>query len=313
MDYYIEFPELGIRLGVSPVAFRIFGQEIYFYGIMIALGFALGLILAFRSAEKYNISKSTFSDLIIIGTPCAIIASRIYYVIFEWDSYKNDLMQVFNLRNGGLAIYGAVIGAAVSVTIYSRIKKIRILKYLDFVAPYFIMAQGIGRFGNFFNQEAFGTNTDLPWGMTGNIIVQELTKLSSNGFNVTPYSNVHPTFLYEFIWNMLVFGTLLFIRKKSNKDGRTVFAYMSLYGFGRMFIESLRTDSLMLGSLRINQVLALALFFIFGLLFLMTFRKKKDKLSRSEIIMEQAGEDSSYSEIAKKIKEEEGKEKESGE
>jgi phosphatidylglycerol---prolipoprotein diacylglyceryl transferase len=274
-SYYIEFPKMGIRFNVSPVAFTVFGKEIYLYGIIIALGFAAALILAFRSAARYGIDKNTFSDLIIVGTPCAIIVSRLYYVAFQWDDYKNDLMQIFNLRNGGLAIYGAVIGAAVSVIIYSKFRKIDIMKYLDFVAPYFIMAQAIGRFGNFFNQEAFGSNTDLPWGMTGNIIKQSLERMSAGGINVDPAMNVHPTFLYEIIWDMLVFGVLLIIRKRSKKSGQTVFAYMALYGLGRMFIEELRTDSLMLGDLRISQVLALVLFLVFGALFCMTFLKKK--------------------------------------
>lgn len=299
-DYFIEFPKIGIRLEVSPVAFKIFGREIFFYGVMIACAFAVALILAFRNAKKHDIDSNVFSDLIIIATPVAIIFSRFFYVVFEWDSFRGNFWQIFNLRSGGLAIYGAVIGAAIAVFVYTIImkkKQIKIMKYLDFVAPYFILAQGIGRFGNFFNQEAFGTNTSLPWGMTGNLIVQELTKLKSLGFDLDPARNVHPTFLYEFIWNMLVFSFLIYLSNRKKKDGQVVFAYMALYGFGRMFIEGLRTDSLMVIGLRANQLLAFAIFIVFGFLYYLTVKKPKE-------IIETPVEHSPFADLAKKIREE---------
>ena len=307
MNDFIRFPEFGIEFNVSPSAFSIFGKDIYFYGIVIAIGFALGLILAFKSASKYGIDSSILSDLIIFGTPTAIVFARIFYVIFEWDNYKDNLLQIFNLRNGGLAIYGGVIGAAIAVSIYSKIKKVKILKYLDFLAPYFVMAQGIGRLGNFFNQEAFGPNTELPWGMTGNLITNELVRLRASGINIDPSLNVHPTFLYEVIWNMIVFSILLYIRKRSKKDGKTVFAYMALYGFGRMFIEGLRMDSLMMGGIRVNQLLALLLFLVFGGLFYLYSKERKQK---KEVILEETG-NSPFSDIARKIREEAEKKEES--
>lgn len=311
IDHFIEFPEIGIRIEVSPVAFTVFGKEVYFYGIIIAAAFALALILAFKSAKRYNIDTNVFSDLIIVATPSAIICARLFYVVFEWKNYKDDLIQIFNLRSGGLAIYGVVIGVIISVLIYAKIKKIRIIRYFDFVAPYFVMAHAIGRFGNFVNQEAFGINTSLPWGMTGNLIAEELVRLRASGMDVNPAMNVHPTFLYEFIWNMLVFIILLQIRKRSVKDGRTVFAYMAFYGFGRMLIEGLRTDSLMLGSIRVNQMLGLVFFIVFGILFYMTSRKKKNIAETvSAAVPDTAG--SPFSELAKKLREEpEGEDKES--
>jgi phosphatidylglycerol:prolipoprotein diacylglycerol transferase len=269
---------------------------------MIALGFALALILSFKNASKFKIDTNIFSDLIIYGTISAIIFARLFYVIFEWDNYKDDIIRVFDLRSGGLAIYGAVIGASLSTFIYHLIKKVDVLKYADFVAPYFILAQAIGRFGNFFNQEAFGTNTNLPWGMTGNLIVEELNRLKAIGFNIDPSMNVHPTFLYEFLWNMIVFALLLHIRGKSDAKGRTLFAYLSFYGLGRMFIEGLRTDSLMLGAIRVNQLLAFVLFAFFAYMFLRTYgiRLKKSPAPAEN------DDSSPFSELAKRIKEERG-------
>jgi len=300
IEYFIEFPKLGIRLEVDPVAFTLFGREVYLYGIMIALGFALALLLAFKNAPKYGIDTNVFSDLIIYGTISAIIFARLFYVVFEWENYKDDLLRVFDLRSGGLAIYGAVIGASLSTFIYHLVKKVDVLKYADFVAPYFILAQAVGRFGNFFNQEAFGTNTRLPWGMTGNLIVEELNRLKAAGFDIDPSMNVHPTFLYEFLWNIIVFVVLLNIRKRSDVKGRTLFAYFSLYGLGRMFIEGLRTDSLMLGALRVNQVLAFLLFAFFAYMFLRTYgiRLKKATVPSKE------DSTSPYTELARKIREE---------
>lgn len=275
----IQFPNLfgGVTLYVERVAFSIFGVPIYWYGLFIACGFMLSLIMAGYSARAFKIKKDDLYDLVLICAPVAIICARLFYVIFDWQTFKNNLGAIFNFRQGGLAIYGAVIGAFGTAYIVCKKKKLVPLRVFDFAAPYFALSQAIGRWGNFVNQEAFGTNTNLPWGMTGNRIKSYLLNqqgaLASQGIQVNPELPVHPTFLYESLWNIGAFVLLMWLRRNKKVDGEVFFGYMILYGLGRSWIEGLRTDSLMLGSFRISQLLAILFVVVFGAL--VVYRRKK--------------------------------------
>ena len=275
----IQFPNLfgGLTLYVDRVAFTLFEVPIYWYGLFIAFAFMLSLILAGRSAHKFKIKKDDLYDLILICAPIAIICARLFYVIFDWQNFKGDLGAIFNFRQGGLAIYGAVIGAFGVAYFVCKKKKMIPLRVFDFAAPYFAISQAIGRWGNFVNQEAFGVNTNLPWGMTGNRIKSYLQSqqdlLASQGMQVNPDLPVHPTFLYESLWNVGAFFLLIWLRKHKKVDGDVFFGYMILYGLGRSWVEGLRTDGLMLGSFRISQLLAGLFVIVFGAIWF--YRRKK--------------------------------------
>jgi len=237
-------------------------------------------------------------------TPASIIGARLYYVIFSWDEFKDNLIDILNTRKGGLAIYGGVIAALITVFIFAKVKKINAFELLDFGIVYVPLAQAIGRWGNFVNQEAFGKNTDLPWGMTGNLIRKQLQisadKLSKMGIIVDPSKPVHPTFLYESLWNVGVFLLLLFFRKRKKVDGEVLLLYGILYGLGRAWIEGLRTDSLMIGNLRISQFLSIIIVIVFSVV--LYIKRKKYILSIEET--PQIGL-SQYGKILKTIQEEE--------
>ena len=237
----VAFPGLGIKaFSLNPVAFTLFGKEVYWYGIIIALGLILSYLWALSQCKKMDLKQDVPVDLLIIGLPFAIIFARAYYVIFSWDSYKNNIMDIFKIWEGGIAIYGGVIGAFLAGFIYSKVKKIPFYKLADLAAPCFLIGQSIGRWGNFVNVEAYGSETTLPWRME---IVQQ-------GISV------HPTFLYESLWNAAGFAIIAFLIKKKPFEGFVFYAYLLWYGLGRIWIEGLRTDSLMLGNLRISQMVA---------------------------------------------------------
>lgn len=230
---------------MNPVAFKIFGIEVMWYGILISLGVVIGTILALREAKRLGISEDTMIDLLLYAIPIALIGARIHYVIFSWDYYKNNLIQVFHFRGGGLAIHGAIIAAVIVAVIFTRKKGIDFWKVADACAPSLILGQAIGRWGNFINQEAYGTPTDLPWG----IVIDGV--------------KVHPTFLYESLGNFMVFLFLLWYRRNKIKvSGEVFLLYLILYSIVRFFVEGLRTDSLMLGSIRIAQLISILSVFI---------------------------------------------------
>jgi len=207
----VEFPGLwGLSLSVDRVAFEVYGISIYWYGIIIAAGFLLAVLLAMKNSKNVGIEPDRIIDLVIFAAPAAIICARLYYVIFSWDNFKDNLWEVFNTRNGGLAIYGAIIGAFVVGYVFAKVRKIAPLNLFDFGVPFFVLAQGIGRWGNFVNQEAFGTNTTLPWGMTSETVKSELERLKDSGISVDPTIPVHPTFLYESIMDVAIFLILIF-------------------------------------------------------------------------------------------------------
>lgn len=224
---------------MDPIAFRLFGVDIAWYGILISLGIFLGIIVATARAKKEGLYSDVIIDLSLIAVPAAIIGARIYYVIFSWGYYSKNVKEILNFREGGLAIHGAIIAGAIAGYFFCKYKKIKFWTLADITAPSIILGQAIGRWGNFVNQEAHGGPTNLPWG----IIV--------NGVKV------HPTFLYESIWNFIVFGLLLSFSKKKKYDGQIFILYIILYSIARFFIEGLRTDSLMFGPFRIAQLISI--------------------------------------------------------
>lgn len=307
LDHYIEFPNLfgGIRLDVGPEAFvlpKFLGIgpiHVHWYGIIIAVAILLCLLLATKQAEKFKIREEDLVDMFLLALPFAVVFARLFFVVFQWDMFKNDLKRILYIWEGGLAIYGAVIGAVLSVFIFSRIRKISMWTIVDFACVYLPLGQAIGRWGNFFNQELYGKNTDLPWGMTGDII----RNFPDRG--IDPTKLVHPTFLYESIWNLLAFFILMGIRKRNKVPGRVFAWYLMLYSFARFNLEFLRVDDFQSGNnVRYNQVFA-AVVFICAAIFLIiaTARARGRKAAP-------AGDaPSGYADILKSLKEESQPEK----
>ena len=222
------------------VAFTIFGIDVMWYGVLIALGMLIGIALAVREAKRVGISEDDVLNIAIIAIPVAIICARLYYVIFSCDYYSQNPGEIFNIRGGGLAIHGGLIGGILTGFIYAKVKKLDFFKTADAVMVGMPLAQAIGRWGNFINGEAHGGPTSLPWG----IMVDGV--------------KVHPTFLYESIWDFGIFLFIMFyMRKKKTYEGEVIVSYITLYSIGRFFIEGLRTDSLMFGPIRMAQFISL--------------------------------------------------------
>ena len=239
----ISFPSLGIE--IDPIrSFNLFGFSVHLYGVVIALGLMLAVIYACRRSKQFGLKAEDLTDGVLFIVPFAVLCARLYYCIFAWDSYKDDPIRILYIWEGGLAIYGGVIGAALGIIVFSMVKRIRVGAVLDITALGFLIGQSIGRWGNFFNREAFGaeTNSILRMGL--------LNKYTGS---VTYY---HPTFLYESVWNAIGFVLLHFLSKKRKYDGQVALLYVAWYGLGRTFIEGLRMDSLYWGSFRVSQLLA---------------------------------------------------------
>ena len=262
MTNLVQFPALGLSLTINRVAISIGGFNIYWYGIILAAGLMGGLLFAFRYGPDFGIDTDRMVDVVVIGTVMAIVCARIYYVAMAPFEY-GSVWEMIDLRNGGIAIYGGLIGAFVFGGLACKWRKIPLLQMFDLVAMGFLIGQGIGRWGNFVNQEAFGCNTTLPWGMyseaTKSYLAQNAAKLASEGMTVDPAMPVHPTFLYESIWCLVGFLLLFRFMKKRCFHGEVFLLYAVWYGCGRFWIEGLRTDSLMLSAalnLRASQVVA---------------------------------------------------------
>ncbi len=269
--YTVSFPRLGLEFNLDPVALEFSlpvadaTVRITWYGILIAVGLFLAMVFAFRKAKSYGIIADKLIDVVFFGTIGGLVGARLYYVAFRWENYKDDLSQIFKTWEGGMAIYGGLIGAVVVGVLVCKIRKVKILPVLDLAGMGFLIGQGIGRWGNFVNCEAFGSNTDLPWGMTGDRVVSYLSNsenvsaLTALGVEVDPEGLVHPCFLYESLWCLLGF-LLLFLYSKHRKfDGEVFLLYLIWYGAGRAVIEGFRTDSLLIGHLRVSQILAITL------------------------------------------------------
>lgn len=296
----VQFPGLwGIEFELRRWAFQVFGIKIYWYGIIIALAFLVAVLLAVKSSKKYDIEQDSILDLVLFAAPSAIICARLFYVIFSWDQFKDNPIEIVMTRNGGLAIYGGIIGAVLVAFLYARKKKIPFFHLLDFAIPYLALGQGIGRWGNFVNQEAFGTMTTLPWRMNGTVFNEYLIGEKLD-IDLAKWG-VHPTFLYESLWDIAIFVLLSVYRKKKKFEGEVLYLYFILYGIGRFFIEGLRTDSLMLGNLRVSQLLSVLLVLVFGALYV-SRRIKKAKASEEETVVSGQSE---YGSLLLKLKEEE--------
>lgn len=244
---------------MDPVAFEIFGIEIMWYGILISIGVILGTILALREAKRVGVDENAFIDLLLFAIPAAVIGARIYYVLFSWDYYKDNPIQILNFRGGGLAIHGAIIAAVITAVIFTRKRNLDFWQIADIAAPSLALGQSIGRWGNFINQEAYGIPTDLPWGIMVNGV------------------KVHPTFLYESIGDFLIFLFLIWYRKKKVKiSGEVFLLYIVLYSCVRFFVEGLRIDSLMLGPIRVAQLVSVVSIII-GLVYFYVRRKRNVK------------------------------------
>ena len=256
----IVFPGLGIDISPNNEAFSLFGLSIKWYGVLIAFGMLLAMIYCFKRTKAFGIDGDRLTDTVFAGLIGAVIGARLYYVVLHAESF-HDIRDVFAIRDGGLAIYGGILGALLFGCITAKIRKLRILPTLDLASMGFLIGQAVGRWGNFFNQEAFGCNTTLPWGMSGGKIQQYLlnhqASLAAQGMDINPYMPVHPCFLYESIWCAIGFLLLHLYHKHRKFDGEVFCMYVLWYGIGRFFIEGLRTDSLYIGSVRASQMLAL--------------------------------------------------------
>ncbi len=261
MNNRIEFPGLGLDIDISRSLFSVFGMPVYTYGLIIAIGVVLGFIYATKEIKKQGISQDDFLNMFLIAVPVAIVSARLYYVIFSWDAYKDNLWEIFNIRGGGLAIYGGVIGASATVLIYCAGRQLDKGTVFDILAVGLLIGQAIGRWGNFVNGEAFGAETTLPWAMT----------IRQDGVLIA-YS-VHPTFFYESILNALGVLMLCLYKRRKIFEGEIFCGYMVWYGLTRMLIEGLRADSLYLGVFRVSQILS-AVILAAGLIIIIKNRKK---------------------------------------
>ena len=242
----ISFPGLGIEGINPPRSFPLFGGNIYFYGVIIAIGLLLSVWYGLKRSKQFGLKDDDILDGVLFIVPFAILCARLYYCIFQWEHYKSDPVSILFIWEGGLAIYGGVIGAAIGVVVFSRVKKVSLPAVLDLVAVSFLIGQAIGRWGNFMNREAFG-------GECTNFLRMGLFNELTNQWEYH-----HPTFLYESLWNAAGFAVLHFLSKKRKYDGQMALGYVAWYGAGRALIEGLRTDSLYWGQFRVSQVLAAA-------------------------------------------------------
>lgn len=295
----LSFPGLGLSFELNRVAFTVLGHPIYWYGIIIAVGFLLAVWFCSRQAGRFGIKPDDIIDMLLFAVPLCIIGARAYYVIFYLDLYRRadgslDVGKMFRIWDGGLAIYGAVIMAAIVLFLFCRAKKINFLAFADLGVYGLFIGQLVGRWGNFMNIEAYGSVTGLPWRMCGPSIAQEL--LEKGLVDAQAYQaildgtlGVHPTFLYESLWNLAGLCILLVILKKGRRfDGQTFFTYLFWYGLGRFWIEGLRTDSLYFfgTGLRVSQILALVSCVTALCLLIWSFRKRSGETLYVEQMVE---------------------------
>lgn len=266
--FHVSFPGIGVNdLEINRTAFSIGSFNVYWYGILIATGLLLAVLYAYFNAHRYGVDMNKLVDCIIVGIITSIVGARLFYVIFRWEYFSQDFSRVFDIRDGGIAIYGAIIGALVGGLTVAKIKKMKFLPILDLTMTGFLIGQAIGRWGNFTNQEAFGYETDSLFRM-----------VSENTGGV----GVHPCFLYESVWCALGFVLLVIVNRKYQKyHGQILYLYLVWYGFERMIVEGLRTDSLYLPfrvfgmDIRVSQVIS-AVMVIVGVTLLIVNRNKND-------------------------------------
>lgn len=281
----IWFPNLGIEITeLNRVAFTLFGREVYWYGILIGLGVFLGVLLAMKEAKRTGQNPDMYVDFIIYALIFAVIGARLYYVFFSWEYYAANPSKIFAIREGGLAIYGGIIGAVLTAVVYCRKKKVNFWLLADTTVPSLAFGQMLGRWGNFFNREAFGGFTDGLFAMrlrldqvrAGDVSAELMEHLVSVGG--TDYIQVHPTFLYESLWSLCLFTILMLYRPKKKFDGQILGLYFLGYALGRVWIEGLRTDQLLIGGFPVSQLLS-AIIIVAAVCFLI-WKGKKERITK---------------------------------
>lgn len=280
----IRFVNLGIEIDSLPKTFHIFGFEVAFYGLIIAIGMFLAMMLAFHEAKVTGQDVDMYYDFAIWLIVCSVAGARLYYVIFQWDQYKDNLLEIFNLRSGGLAIYGGILTGIVTAIIYAKVKRQNFWQLADVAIVSVLVGQMIGRWGNFFNREAYGGYADGLFAMqirldeAGGVVTEELYKhlVWVDGIS---YIQVHPTFLYESLWNLGLFILIMIFKRRKKFEGE-IFAWYAIgYGIGRFVIESLRTDQLLLPILNfpVSQLVSIGML-VAGIGIEIWGRKKNRKL-----------------------------------
>lgn len=282
LSHFIEFPNLGWKFSVDN-SIDLFGViSIKWYGLLIAVGFLLAILYGLKRAEEFGINPDSMIDVALLTVPVAFVGARLYYVFFSDSTaeYLADPLSILKVWEGGLGIYGGIIVAFVFGPLMCKLKKVNIWAMFDLTALGFLIGQSVGRWGNFFNQEAFGGNTNLPWAMTGDIIQKGI-----NGAGYDTSLPVHPTFLYESLWCILGFILLHILSKRilSRFDGMIFCGYMVWYGTGRFAIESLRTDSLMAGTMRTSQLVAI-LAVVLGVILFFVLRRYAINLPKTLVV-----------------------------
>ena len=242
----VAFPGFNLKFNINRIAFTIFGINIYWYGLIMVTAIVIGIIVLKIRNGTYDIEFNKILDLLLFLIPISIMSARAYYVIFNLKYYLSNPAEIINMRNGGMAIYGGIIGGIITCVVYCKKTKTNLLDIMDYLAPALVLGQAIGRWGNFVNVEAYGTLTTAPWRM--------------GIYEASNYLEVHPTFLYESITCFMIFMVLLAITNKRRFKGQITCTYLLLYSIERTFVEGLRTDSLMLGTIRISQVLSIVIF-----------------------------------------------------
>ena len=281
MDMEINFPNLGIYLDHVGKNISIFGFSIAYYGIVIVTGMMIAIWIAQREAKRTGQNPEQYLDLAMIGIAAGILGARIYYVIFAWDYYKDDLLSIFNIRQGGLAIYGGIIGACIAVVIYSRKKKQNFSLLMDTASMSIVFGQIMGRWGNFFNREAFGDYTNNLFAMQLPVSAVRANEITQKMWdhvvtvNGVEYIQVHPTFLYESLWNVGVLLFLFWFRKRKKFNGEVFLMYLIGYGLGRIWIEGLRTDQLLLPVVGLPGSQLLSGCLVVGCTILVVWKRKK--------------------------------------
>lgn len=255
---------------MNPIAFYIFGISIRWYGLFIAIGMTLGIIVAKYNCRYRSIKFDTILDVVLISIPIGIIGARLYYVLFQFSDYKYNLIDIFNIRQGGLAIHGGILFALISAYIITKHKKVSFLKVADVVAPSIIIAQALGRWGNFFNSEAHGGPVSYDF-------IKHFPSFIQKGMHIDGLY-YHPTFLYESGWDFFIFVILMIVLRKYDEKGVVFFSYLGMYSIGRFIIEGFRTDSLMFGPIKIAQLVSLCAIVIW-IVFLIFCMFKKEKIN----------------------------------
>lgn len=277
----VYFPDLGIKMTAGNVAVRGedmkrifgFGKDIYWYGIIIALGFILAVYYAMRRSKKFGVTQDNVLDMLFFAVPLAVVGARLYYCFGVWEKYSADPISILYIWKGGLAIYGGVIGAVIGVFIFSRVKKVPVRPMLDLGAMGLLIGQSIGRWGNFMNREAHG-------GVYDGFLKMGIETYAGSG----EYTFYHPTFLYESLWNALGFIVLHFYSKRRKFDGEVFLLYVAWYGLGRAWIEGMRTDSLMaFGTIRISQIVAIVSCFVAVCLIVYMHKRKTSDTDMQQV------------------------------